>query len=69
MKPHKMVGIAVAAFALASIAMAAGPRLVEHGIALVQGKQVAATPAATDQQSALETMAVATAQEATSLQQ
>jgi hypothetical protein len=73
MKSYKMIGIAVAAFALASLVMAAGPRLVEQGIAIVIGKQdsakPAAKPAASNEQSTLELMAVATAQEATSLQQ
>jgi hypothetical protein len=77
MKTYKMVGVAVAAFALASIAMAAAPRLVGHGIAVVQAKRAAAKspvapaadPAATDQQSALQKSAVAAAQEATSLPQ
>ena len=84
MKPYKMVGIAVAAFALASIAMAAGPRLIEHGIAMVHAQPLAgapvaksavtpdpapATPAATSAQSTFEKTAVATAQEATPDQQ
>jgi hypothetical protein len=81
MKPYKMVGIALAAFALASFAMAAAPRLVEHGIAMVHAQRTAAAPsavpapappakpAASDQQSAIEKTAIATAQEATTLQQ
>jgi hypothetical protein len=69
MKPSKMIAIAVAAFGLASLAMAAGPRLVERGISMVHEQQAAVTPDATDQQSTLVAVAVATAQEATSLQQ
>ncbi|HKM90205.1 MAG TPA: hypothetical protein VJX29_06290 [Candidatus Acidoferrales bacterium] len=69
MKRFKMIGIAVAAFALASLAMAAAPRLVERGLAMVQGQQAAVAPAATGELSALETAAVASAQEATSLPQ
>jgi hypothetical protein len=69
MKPYKMVGIALAAFALASIAMAAGPRLMEHGIAIARAQQAVAAPDAPDQQTVLEMTAVATAQEATTLPQ
>jgi len=69
MRPYKMIGIAAAAFVLASLAMAAAPRLVEHGIAMLQGQQAAVAPPATDELLALETAAVATAQEATSLPQ
>lgn len=69
MRRFKMIGIAVAAFGLASFAMAAAPRFVEHGIAMLQGQQAAAAPAATGELLALETAAVATAQEATSLPQ
>jgi len=69
MKPYKLIGIAVAAFALASIAMAGAPRLVEHGLAMVQSQRTAVAPEATGELLALETAAVATAQEATSLPQ
>ena len=69
MKPYKLIGIAVAAFGLASLAMATAPRLVEHGFAMLQGQQAAVAPAATGELLALETAAVATAQEATPLPQ
>jgi len=81
MKPFKMIGIAIAAFALASLAMVAGPSLVEHGIALAHSQRTgaapvakhdsapAAKPDATAKPSALESTAIATAQEATSLPQ
>jgi hypothetical protein len=69
MKQAKLIGIAFAAFALASVAMAAAPRLVEQGISRIQKHQSASAPDVTQQQSALETVAVATAQEATSLTQ
>jgi len=69
MKQYKMIGIAVAAFGLASFAMAEGPALIERGIARLEKPRAVAAPEAKKQESAVETTAVATAQEATSLTQ
>lgn len=81
MKPYKMIGIAIAAFALASLAMVAGPTLIEHGIAMAQGQRTGAAPvakssatpapkpASSSEKSTIESTAIATAQEATSLPQ
>jgi len=49
MKAIKMVGMAVAAFGLASFAMAAGPLLVERGVAMLEKHRAVAKPAPTDQ--------------------
>jgi len=69
MKQYKMIGIAIAAFCLASFAMAEGPALIERGLAMVQKSRAAAAPQTQQQPSTIEATAVATAQEATSLAQ
>ena len=77
MKGFKMIGIAVAAFALGSFLMLAGAVLAERGVAHAQTRPAPAAPAeqaspaspADAQQSNLVKAAVASAQEATSLPQ
>jgi hypothetical protein len=69
MKPFKMIGITVLAFALGSLVMVGAPLLAEQAVAMVQKQKAVTTPDATEQLSVVATVAVAAAQEATPVQQ